>query len=499
VEKGTMREYQQPTNLPRLERVPTGIAGLDAILGGGLPSRRTCLIAGAPGSGKTTLGNQLAFAHAASGGSVVVATLLTESHDILLENLAGFRFFERGLVGDRVHYLSLLTPLLNGGLDAVTDVLRNEVRQRRATLLVIDGTAVVGDFASTALDMRHFAQRLEAQFAFLGCTTLLLTSYVDEDLRLLGGHVNGVIYLSNHLVGARHVRSLEIYKQRGINHAGGTHELAISEAGVTLYPRLESLAGKTRPPQRTSHGLGTGVSHLDTMLGGGLMPLSTTVVMGTPGAGKTLLGLTFLVEGARKGEQGLYVGFHETVDDLCTTAEGIGLNLRRFVEDDTVRVLWEPPLELCPDGWAWRVLTAVDDHAPERVFIDALTDVHRVMPIPQRIPMFVAALVNELRARGTTVLLSAEIDAYTDEHLTVPIPAASASMDNGILLRHVEINGRLQRLVSVLKVRQAASDPEIRGIEISDHGITISRSFSATSGLLTGRASPYSDNEGEAT
>jgi circadian clock protein KaiC len=253
-----MREYHHPTNLPRLERLTTGIAGLDALLGGGLPARRTCLIAGTPGTGKTPLGNQMAFTHAASGGSVIVATLLSEAHDILLENLAGFQFFDRALIGDRLHYLSLLTPLLEGGLDAVTDILRREVRQRKATLLVIDGTAVVGNFASTPLDMRQFAQHLEAQFALLGCTTVLLTSYLDDELRLLAGHVNGVISLSNHLVRSRQVRSLEITKQRGINHVGGTHEFAISEHGIIVHPRLESLVGKSRPPQETSHGMGTG-------------------------------------------------------------------------------------------------------------------------------------------------------------------------------------------------------------------------------------------------
>jgi circadian clock protein KaiC len=103
-------------------------------------------------------------------------------------------------------------------------------------------------------------------------------------------------------------------------------------------------------------------------------------------------------------------------------------------------------------------------------------------------PTFLAALVNELRFRGATTMIATEIDAYTDDNLTVPIPAASATMDNGILLRHVEIQGHLRRLVTVLKVRQAASDPAIREMEITENGIVISRPFRATSGLLAGRA-----------
>lgn len=492
-----MSDTDRSDEAPSLSRVSTGVAGLDAILGGGIPARRTCLIAGVPGTGKTTLGNQLAFTHAAQGGTVVVATLLAESHDILIENLRGFRFFDPELVGNRIRYLSLQTPLEEGGLDATVGLLRQEVRRSRATVLIVDGTAVVEDFARSAFDLRRFAQRLEVQFSLLGCTTVLLTGHVGEQLRLMGGHVNGVILLTNDLVGLRHVRTLEVVKMRGVRHAGGVHEFSITSEGVTVFPRLESLAGHTRVTQRAEHGLGIGVPELDAMLGGGILPSASTAVMGTPGAGKTILGLSYLYEGAIRGERGLFVGFHETAEELAATAEGVGKDLRRFIDGGVVRVLWTPPLEISADAWAWQVLAAVDEHAPVRIFIDALTDVQRVMARPDRISTFLPALVNELRARGATTMISNEIDAYTDDNLTVPIPAASATMDNGILLRHVEFQGHLRRLVTVLKVRQAASDSAIREMAITDHGIVISRPFRAVSGLLTGRAEPDADPDTE--
>lgn len=477
-----------PDDEQGLVRLATGISGFDAITGGGLPARRTCLITGLPGSGKTTFGNQLAFAHAARGGQVMVATLMTETHDVLLKNLESFSFFDPALVGNRIRYISVLSQVLEGGLDATVDTLRREIRKANATLLIIDGTAVTGDYVSTEFDMRRFAQRLEAQFSILNCTTVLLTNTTNEGAHQLWAHVNGVVVLRNHLVGARHVRMLEIVKMRGTPHANGVHEFTITDAGITLFPRLESLAGGHRQPQRETHGLGTGIEELDSMLGGGLMPQSTTLVMGTPGAGKTILGLSYIMEGARQGERGLIVSFHETAEELSTTAEGIGLQFRQHVENGTVRVLWNPPLELSVDAWAWQVLAAVDEHRPERVFIDALTDVQRIMTSPQRAPMFTTALVNELRNRGVTAMLSAEIDEYANEKLVVPIPAASATMDNGIVLRHVEVRGKMQRLVAVPKVRQSRSDPSIREMEITDNGMIIAGHFSASSGLLTGRA-----------
>jgi circadian clock protein KaiC len=213
--------------------------------------------------------------------------------------------------------------------------------------------------------------------------------------------------------------------------------------------------------------------------------------MGTPGSGKTLLGLSFLMEGAARGERGLLAGFHETEPDLITTAARIGLDLRGAIATGMVRVLWDPPLELSADAWAWRLLAAVDHHRPERVFIDALTDIQRFISSPQRMPTYASALTNELRARGATALIATEIDAYVDDQLIVPVPAASATMDNGILLRQIELRSSLHRLVSVLKSRQMETDPTIRGFLISDQGIVVNSPFAgATSGLLTGRAVP---------
>jgi circadian clock protein KaiC len=483
----------------QLVRVPTGIAGFDAITGGGLPVRRTCLITGTPGTGKTTFGNQLAFAHAASGGQVIVATLLTESHDVLLENLAAFAFFDADQVGDRIRYLSVLTPLMASGLDATIDTLRQEVRKANATLLVIDGTAIDDDLDLPAFDLKRFAHRLESQSSFLGCTTVLLTATSENRVHPLWARVNSVVLLTNRPVGSQHVRGLEVVKMRGAHSVSGVHEFAITEAGITVFPRLEALAGRSRLAQSAEHGLGTGVSGLDAMLGGGLMPRSSTLVMGTPGSGKTILGLHFLMEGAKRGEPGLLAGFHETADDLATTAERIGLDLRRHLDSGLIRVLWNAPLELSADDWAWKLLQAVEEHAPSRVYIDALTDVQRVMTAVERMPLFVPALVNELRNRGTTVLIAAEIDEYTDDTLTIPLPAASAAMDNCILLRHVEIRGEWRRVVGVPKARQSVADPSIRDVQITERGMTIAHPILAATGLLTGRATPVSEPNGDDT
>ena len=487
-----MTEQSPAGETRQLARLASGIPGFDAITGGGLPVRRVSLITGTPGSGKTTFGNQLAFAHAASGGRVIVATLLMESHDVLLENLQGFDFFDPTLVGERIHYLSLLAPLLESGLDATIDTLRREVRRADATVLIIDGTAIDDDQALSDFDLRRLAQRLETLLSVLGCTTVLLTATSDHRVHPLWARVNSVILLRSQAVGFRQVRSLEVMKMRGTHGIGGIHEVAITDAGISVFPRLEALAGTYRQNQPPEHGLGTGVPGLDAMLGGGLMPRSSTLVMGTPGAGKTILGLHFLIEGADRGERGLLAGFHETAAELATTAHRIGLDLGRHLESGLIRVLWNAPLELSADGWAWQLLRTVEEHTPARIYIDELSDVQRIMTAPDRLPLFIPALTNELRNRDATVLIAVEIDEYTGDTLAVPIPGVSAAVDNGIVLRHVEIGGAWRRLIAVPKVRQAYPDPSIRDVQITERGMSIAHPILAGAGLLTGRATPVS-------
>lgn len=479
--------FSQRAGVPR---IATGIPGLDMVLGGGLPAGRTCLVAGPPGSGKTTVGNQLAFNHAAMGRHAVVATLMTETHDVLLANLASFAFFDATRVGERVSYLNLFDALEHDGLDGVIAAIRRVTRETGALLLVIDGATVIEDVAASPLAIRRFAQQLQAQAMVLGATTVLLTSQNRDQLGVLGAHVDGVMALSNDRVESRHLRQLEVLKLRGGPHVDGAHAFAITEAGLVVFPRLESVVGWQRRPEQSQGArlLGTGIPGLDTMVGGGLLPFSSTLLMGTPGAGKTLLGLSFLLEGAAQGERGLLTGFHETEPDLIATAAGIGLDLRSAIERGLVRILWDPPLEVSADAWAWRLLAIVREHRPQRVFVDAINDVERLITSSQRTPTFVAALTNELRTLGATTLVATEIDAYVDEQLAIPIPATSATMDNGILLRQVELGSALHRIISIMKARQITTDPAIRRFSIGEDGIRIGAPFAGAKRLLTGSA-----------
>jgi circadian clock protein KaiC len=469
--------------------LPTGIAGLDTVLTGGLLRGDLYLVLGGPGTGKTTLAHHIAFQRARAGEAVVYSTTLSETHARMISHLANFSFFDQELIGDRVNYLSIYDTLRADGLDGVLAQLRQLVRQYRPTLLVIDGAGMFGRAAATGTALAEFNMALQTQIAGLGCTTLLLSDQVDSlawgDAHLM----DGIIVLHDQPFDLRQNRFLEVVKVRGVDYLRGRHALAITADGIAVYPRLESLvphAQQSTPGPRAQASFG--IDGLDQMLRGGLPVGSTSLLLGAPGAGKTTTGLHFVVEGARRGEPGLITSFHESQDRLIHNAGVLTSDLQRFITEGRIRVLSRPPVEVLLDEWSMELLEALDRHQPRRLLIEGLNDLEQLALFPGRMYAYLAALTTALRARNVTTLLSAELGYVVGEAPQVPLRAGSADIENVILLRYVELRSRLRRLVSIVKSRGIGYDTDIREFTIGDYGVRVGEPFTGVDAVLTGVA-----------
>jgi circadian clock protein KaiC len=479
-------------------RLRSRVKGLDRLLDGGLLAGDAYLVSGGPGTGKTTLGNQLAFQHAAAGETAVIFMLQTEPHEWMLAHMGGFEFVRPELINKRIHYISLLRQIENDGLPAVLQSIQSAVRTHNASLIVLDGAGLLESIQQNGNDSTsshgRFVRDLQARAAMLNCTCVLLSSRDAQPY--LAPYVDGVIELNYEPVDSRDTRWIRIAKQRGAQHLSGQHEFSIGRSGIVIYPRLESVAGRDLVVrENTSRRLSTGVEGLDQMLGGGVIEGSTTAVFGTPGIGKTLLDLQFLGAGALKGEVGLHITFHETEAVLRATCNRLGLPYGDCLHAGCLEVKWNPALERSPDGWAWSVLEAVDELRPRRLTIDAFTDVARMFAVPQRQASFGVAFSNELRSRGVTTLVNLELDSFVSQTVDFPVPRISPMIDSGILMRSVELDSSLRRMVSVMKHRQSWFDSSIREFTIGQGGISIGNRFDASQ-LLTGSAEPEPAHSG---
>ena len=460
---------------PFTTRVPTGITGADAILRGGLFRSGSYLITGEPGNGKTIFANQLAFHTVAQGGRVVYVTLLTETHDQLIAQVRPLEFFDPEALGQSLLYLSGTKTLLEAGMDGLRTLLRDAVRDHHATLLIIDRLTPAETVAPSELAFEQFIREFQAFATSRGCTTVILTGHSHAHVVAWGTLVDGVIRLSDDLIDHRGVRFMEVQKFRGSDHLRGRHVFEITQRGIEVYPRMEALF--TEPTVGESDDvarLQTGVPTLDTLLHGGLITGSTTLLLGPAGSGKTSLGLAFLAEG-RETEPGLYFGFYERPKRLLRKADQIGVPLRKAVEANQVTLSWQPPLEDYIDRLLGNLLAEVRRRGVRRLFIDGLDGLRSAALSPDRLRPAFTALANQLRALDVTVLFTLDLPEMISPSISVPASGISAISDNVIVVRDVEVNARVQQVLQIMKVRDSDYDSTIHNFIITSRGIELTR------------------------
>jgi circadian clock protein KaiC len=455
-----------------LKRLVTGIAGLDALLKGGLVAGASYIIQGPPGAGKTILANQLACCHVRQGGRVLVATLLSESHERLFQYLSTLDFFDPALVGDQIQFVSAFDTLEQEGLDAVVKLLRQEISRQQASLLIVDGVLNARVRAETSLDTKKFVSELQGHAAFAGCTVLLLTSARLDEGSPEHTMVDGVIELGEQLLGSRAVRHVQLRKTRGSGALSGRHECLIDEAGMHVYPRLEALySHPSQPGSATLSRVTTGIETLDEMLGGGLAKGSVSLLMGPSGIGKTSLGLAFL--GASSVEApGLHFGFYETPERLRLKAASLGYDFAALERQGALQLCWQPTTEGLLDQVGAHLLAQVEAAGCKRVLIDSLGAFSRLAVDPARLNAFFRALTGELRARDVSVMLTWEMRDIFGSEITAPAPDLSSIVDNLMLMRFVELDSQLRRLLSILKVRDSHHDPALHALHFGSQGIS---------------------------
>lgn len=444
-----------------LTRLHSDVPGLDPILGGGLIAGSAYILQGRPGAGKTILANQIAFAQAKQGGKVLYITLLAESHDRLFQSLSALEFYNAELVGKEVTYLSLFRTLRVDGLSALVDLLRKEMARQGTTMLVLDGLLNARESTHSSLDVKAFVAELQGHAAFSGCTVLFLTSARIDESSPEHTMVDGVLQLEEELFGSRTVRRMRVSKSRGSASLGGLHHYEISDAGITVFPRLESLYSRPvgqdhAPSERVS----SGVDELDIRIKGGLPAFSATAVVGPGGSGKTSFGLNFL-RLATPDDPALHFGFYETPARLASKAAALGIDMDALVASGALTVLWNPLTENVIDSLAYQLLDAVRARKVRKLVIDGLAGFERASVDGHRFTEFLAALTNQLRVMDVTTVCTWETKELSATTMNTASPEALSLFDNVIGMQLEEADDALYQGMKVIKIRDSAFAPAL--------------------------------------
>jgi circadian clock protein KaiC len=279
---------------------------------------------------------------------------------------------------------------------------------------------------------------------------------------------------------------------RGAAPLAGLNPFTIDGRGLTIYPRLESVV-PTDSPEWTSARAGFGIRDVDALIGGGLNVGTATLAAGTPGLGKTLLGLHFLAEGARQGERGLFLGFTESDSQLRAKARMFGMDLEAAEAAEHIALFTIPPHDLDADLVAWLIRERVEERRVQRLVIDSATELEGGLTSPERAPMFMASLAAYLRSRSVTTYMTVDVPTIVGPELSFAGNPLLVFAENLLLLRYAEYQGELHRVFAVLKMRFSAFDRALRVYTIEDGvGIEIVGSAPRAEGLLTGLARPIS-------
>jgi circadian clock protein KaiC len=469
-----------------LERVSTGTSGLDRVLGGGLFRGAIYLVMGRPGTGKTTLGNQICFSHAAAGGRAVYVTLLAESHASMIKNLRSMEFFNPALINHGLVYIGAYKALRDEKLKGLLNTLRRVIRDEKASMLVLDGISPTRTIAESDLALKEFIVELQILGSMMNCTTILLANMTADDAN--GPEhtmVDGLVELAFERSRRRTYRTVEVIKFRGSRHLLGRHELDIEGAGIIVHPRTEEVLD-AHVANATRRRVSTGISQLDAMLGGGLLSGTTTVILGFAGSGKTTLSLQFLDAGHAAGENSLHFGFYEPPAHLLDISDALGLQLRVHARDGSFAQIWQPTYEFGIDALLERLLADVRKRDVKRVVIDGFDGVRLAAADPERTIRVVSAITNELRAMDVTTVITDETLSPYGPEIATRVEAASALFENLLLLEYMTVGTELRRLISILKQRSSEHAMSVREFKLTKHGFELAGDASSAAEILLG-------------
>jgi len=473
------------TSKVTINRLSTGVPGLDDLLGGGLPEFSFNLIAGQPGCGKTTLAHQIMFALATEERPALYFTVLGEPPLKMLRYQQQFSFFDPAAINRSVRFINLCEEAMAGDLEHVLARIAQEVAAHEPSLVFVDSfrsVVLATDAGGQAHNqLQRFMQQLGMLMTSWQATTFLIGEYfTDTDANPVFTVADGLIWMRQSVQRNAMVRKMEIMKMRGQPSLPGLHSFRISGNGLQIFvPALET---PTLPGAPTGSRASMGVPGLDEMMDGGLPRGYSLLLAGPSGSGKSILAAAFLNAGLLNGETAVIAAFERRPRRVRDQT------LAKAIEDGRLGVVESHAPDLSIDEVTQLLSAEIRRLDARRVVIDSLSGFELALG-----PSFkddfresLLRLVTSLTAMGVTVLMTSELeDRYTDLRFS---PYGTAFMTDAIIVqRYIEVDSRLRRVLAVVKVRDSAHSDQLREYSIDDDGIRIGAMLAAHEGLLGGR------------
>lgn len=480
-----------PVKRGAIDKMPTGIPGFDYVGHGGLPLNRATLIAGTAGSAKTIFVTHFLAAGVMDGEGAVFVTFEDSPEDIRKNMLSfGWDIAEWEQAGkwafvDVSPEPSEQTPVVGAfDLGGLISRVEHAVKKTGARRVALDSlSALFVQFPDRRLIRSELYQMVTA-LKRLGAT-VVFTAERTEDYGLITPSgveefvADNVIILRNLLVDERRRRTLEILKYRGANHERGEVPFTIMEHGIIVIP----LTAQRLIQESSTKRVTSGIKAVDEMCGGGFFRDSIVLVSGATGTGKTLFTTQFL-NGFKTEERALLFAFEESRDQLYRNAAAWGMEFEKAEKRGLLKVVNQYPHAMPMEDHLVRMRDIVAEFKPNRVAVDSLSALERVFTL-RSFREFVISLTATLKKERITGLFTSTTPqllgggSVTEKHI-------STLTDSIVLLRYVEVDGRMRRSINVLKMRGSPHDTSLREYTIDSKGMHVGKPFHGVTGILTG-------------
>ena len=431
-----------------------------------------------PGSGKTILSQQYVFSNATVERPALFLSTVTEPLDKIIRYGQSLDFFDPAAIRDRrVIYEDLGAHLTRDGIGGtspdvageVLDAIDRYIKELRPGILVIDSFRAFHAFARDENQFRLFLHGLTRRLTPAATTAIWNAPYTNEQAQQVAefAAADGVLSLDIQRRGGRELRVLQVLKLRGSAFLSGEHAYRISTSGIDVFPRLADQQDRSAY-ELSGERVATGVPALDKMLGEGYWEGSSTLICGPSGVGKTLMGMHFILQGARTGQPGIHATFQETPGQLARIAAGFGWSL----DEPGVHILSRSVVDMYIDQWVYELLDLIDKTGARRIVIDSLVDLMVTAGDVVRFREWMYSLIQRCARRGISLMMIVEVPELFQLR-RISEQGVSHLSDNVILLQYVQDGARLTRAVTVLKTRAARHEPVAHRYEISDQGLEL--------------------------
>jgi circadian clock protein KaiC len=479
--------------VPEDKRVQTGISGLDEVMGGGLPSGHLYLIEGDPGAGKTTFSLQFLLQARKRGEPVLYITLsesirelqaIAKSHGWSLDGIDLFEIMPspESLLPDDQY-----TVFHPGDVELGETFKRifDQVDAVKPARLVLDSLSEIRLLARDLSRYRRQILGLKQFFATRHCTALLL------DDRPTGGRsdftvmstVHGAFSLERYPreFGAIR-RRMQILKLRGIQFVNGFHDYEIKTGGLVVFPRL---AATNHRPAEPEAGSVSGVEGIDRLLGGGLDRGTSTLIIGAAGSGKSSIAIQYAAAASERGDKALVFTFEEGLTTLFRRSQGLGLNLKQYIDRGLLRIRQLDPAELSSGEFVHEIRTAVEEQQVRVLVLDSVNGFLNATPGEQFLLAQLHEMLSYLNERGVVTILVMAQYGILGSSMSSPADISYLA-DTVILLRFFEAGGKVRKAISVVKRRSGGHEDTVRELRIGPDRITVGEPLTDFQGVLSG-------------